>query len=534
MTLTVCVGSSGSGKTTFLNDVHKSHSCTYIRQYHNLRPYIAVSAIPNFDPTKLPYWDIYIKEKKDKSIIVGGTIAGQFMAGLSGGQRKLLLFELIFQRTDTQDNLLIVLDEPFAGVTDDFIPFIVGRLNEMRKKHNVLLVTNDHVDTLKKMADNTVTVSAIDRSKVTINGRLGVDRDLALLAMSIGDDYQISTNNKDLEFFCSVEFSKFGGIPNVAIFAVFAYGIFLLMFWDSRPGSEALVLVASGIISFFTANPYFLQLVDWRIFMVEEAEALLHSSKSMNKNLKTCLTLFLLFVVSTIQYGCLEAVIGTLSGADFFFAILFDNLSLLVMMLLLGLYTNLPDQAVQILGSMPFLFMIFFSTTFSPGAGVKGLKELRYLFSRFYLWCMLPNDVVQMEGCPESNTLLYLVLASLFVPSLFALYKLISGLHKKNNREKSKSSKRESMKSLQFAELQFELFGEKALKNLKKSGSEHNLDALAATITGTKNTLVEKETVDISDEVGEGFDDFMSYMNGSDSKNVVKPSIMKVTADEKV
>ena len=117
MTLTVCVGSSGSGKTTFLNDVHKSHKCTYIRQYHNLRPFIAVSAIPNFDPTKLPYWDIYMTEKKAHNIIVGGTIAGQFMAGLSGGQRKLLLFELIFQRTLQQDNLLIVLDEPFAGVT---------------------------------------------------------------------------------------------------------------------------------------------------------------------------------------------------------------------------------------------------------------------------------------------------------------------------------------------------------------------------------------------------------------------------------
>ena len=117
MTLTVCVGSSGSGKTTFLNDVHKSHKCTYIRQYHNLRPFIAVSAIPSFEPTKLPYWDIYMEEKKAHNIIVGGTIAGQFMAGLSGGQRKLLLFELIFQRTLQQDNLLIVLDEPFAGVT---------------------------------------------------------------------------------------------------------------------------------------------------------------------------------------------------------------------------------------------------------------------------------------------------------------------------------------------------------------------------------------------------------------------------------
>jgi hypothetical protein len=226
------------------------------------------------------------------------------MPGLSGGQRKLLLFELIFQRTASQENLLIVLDEPFAGVTgeyvalnfyllydylyvklnsnvsqhltDDFVPFIVGRLNEMRKKHNILLVTNDHVDTLKQMADNTVTVSAIDRSKVRINDMEGVDRELALLAMVIGDDYKQQRSDGDLQFFVDVEFSKNGGIPFIAGFGVFAWSLFLLMFWNSQPGSEALVLVAAGIISFFIANPYFLQLCDWRIFMIEEAEALLH------------------------------------------------------------------------------------------------------------------------------------------------------------------------------------------------------------------------------------------------------------------
>lgn len=299
------------------------------------------------------------------------------MAGLSGGQRKLLLFELICQRTASQDNLLIVLDEPFAGVTDDFVPFIVERLNQMRIKHNILLVTNDHVETLKKMADNTVTVSAIDRTKVVVNGKKGVDRELALIAMSIGDDYKHSTNNSDVQFFTSVEFSKNGGILNVFGFAVFAFGLFLLMFWDSSPGSEALVLIAAGMVSFFTANPYFLQLSDWRVYMIEEAEALLHSSKTMNKSLKTCLTLSLLFIISCVQFGCIAAVLGTLSSAEFFFGMLFDNLSLLVSMLLLGLYTNLPDQGVQILGSMPFLLMIFFSTTFSPGAGVKGVKALR-------------------------------------------------------------------------------------------------------------------------------------------------------------
>ena len=102
MTLTVVVGSSGSGKTTFLNDVHTLNKCTYVRQYHNLRPYVPVSKIPNFDPTKLPFWNLYSDEKSDSynpNILVGGTMAGEFTAGLSGGQRKLLLFELVKQRT---------------------------------------------------------------------------------------------------------------------------------------------------------------------------------------------------------------------------------------------------------------------------------------------------------------------------------------------------------------------------------------------------------------------------------------------------
>jgi hypothetical protein len=138
MTLTVVVGASGSGKTTFLNDgtwlrlfptsdttikalnpcslcvrfcacaatVAKQHQCTYIRQYHGIRPYIAISKIPRFDSTKLrklhflrryliciadhgavdsflahkitAYWSIYEREKTASTIKAGGTMAGNF------------------------------------------------------------------------------------------------------------------------------------------------------------------------------------------------------------------------------------------------------------------------------------------------------------------------------------------------------------------------------------------------------------------------------------------------------------------------
>jgi hypothetical protein len=195
-----------------------------------------------------------------------------------------------------------------AGVTDDFVSFIVERLNEMRnKKHNVLLVTNDHVDTLKKMADNTITVSAINRGIVKINQ--------TILAMSIGDGYKPTVNGGDLLFFGRVEFSMNGGIPSLAIYALLMYGLFLLTFWSSQPGSEAFILIAAEMISFYVVHQYVLQLVAWRVYMVEEAEALMHCSKNMNKLLKAILMLLVMFVVACIQFSCMLAVTQGLLGS---------------------------------------------------------------------------------------------------------------------------------------------------------------------------------------------------------------------------
>ena len=98
-----------------------------------------MSRIPNFDPTQLPFWDIYVNEGKDSSILVGGQMGSESFAGLSGGQRKMLLFELIYQRTAGATGLLLVFDEPFAGITDDFVPYIEERLTALRQNHNVLV-----------------------------------------------------------------------------------------------------------------------------------------------------------------------------------------------------------------------------------------------------------------------------------------------------------------------------------------------------------------------------------------------------------
>ena len=457
------------------------------------------------------------------------------MAGLSGGQRKILLFELISQRTVLQENLLIILDEPFAGVTDDFVPFIVGRLNEMRVKHNVLLVTNDHVETLKLMADNIITVSAIDRGKVRINRmHEGVDRDLAILAMAIGDNYKHEVNSEDLLFFGRVELSKNGGIPTVAMFSVFMYGLFTLTFWGSKPGSEAFILVAAEIISFHIVHPYVLQLVDWRIYMIEEAEALMHSSKNTNKLLKAMLMLFVVFVVACIQFSCMFAVtLGYLTGVDFFFAVLFDNLSQLIPLILLGLYSDLPDQAVQVLGQLPWLLMIFFSTTFSPGAGIVGIKELRYLFSRYYLWCMLPDEN-EMEGCPENNTLLYLILSSLFLPCLFATWKLSQAFYDHLRQVKKTSSQRKSMQSTGFAELQLELFGEKALNKLKQFVSKELLELtyrLYRDRSTAEDSSNDGNTSDEKEDTGE--DTYISDLRAYDGDGPIPPPrLLSVTTGE--
>jgi hypothetical protein len=240
-----------------------------------VRPYITVSKIPNFDPTRLPYWDTYVKEGKDKTIKVGGTMAGEFTAGLSGGQRKLLLFELICQRSAGQMDLLLVLDEPFAGVTDDFVPFIINRLNELRQNHNILLVTNDHVEALKAMADNTITVSSIDRSTVQVNGTMKADREKAILALSVGDEYVYKATSADLKFFFDVEVANNGALLGVGGFTTFVFALFLASFWNSSQDNSGLIVVAASMISFFCVNPYLLALLDWRHYISEEAEALL-------------------------------------------------------------------------------------------------------------------------------------------------------------------------------------------------------------------------------------------------------------------
>jgi hypothetical protein len=150
------------------------------------------------------------------------------------------------------------------------------------------------------MADNTIIVSAIDRSKVQVNVLNGVDREKCILALSVGDEYQHLNSSADLKFFFDIVVAYNGALLGVAAFTVFAYGLFLASFWESSSTQGALIIVAASIIAFFCLNPYLLALVDWRNFMSEEAEALLHSSNTTNKALKSMLTLTLILIVSLV------------------------------------------------------------------------------------------------------------------------------------------------------------------------------------------------------------------------------------------
>lgn len=425
MPLFVIIGSSGSGKTTFLEDVFKLNKCCYLRQYHKLRPYIMVSQLPNFDPSQLPYWSLYNQKslasgESNKSykpnIQVGGTIGADVVPGLSGGQRKMMFFELVKQRTENLSGLLIAMDEPFTGVTDDFLPFIVSGLTKLRAKHNVVTVTNDHVKSLTQMADHIFTVSATNRTQVAVNGNQ-FDREVVVHALALGAKYPAASLDKQAAvFFFRTEVLNNPQILGTLGFSAVMLGLLTLAFQGSKAGSEALILVASNNIGYFAVNPYFLSLPDWRASMAQEAEALLHTSQQMSFILKTLIALTLLTIVSVSSFGLLQTCIDTLRSSTIFGFMFFDSLSLTLPFILFGLYTQLPMQAVQMLASIPFLTMLFFSTTFSPGSGLPGLNDLRFVYVRFYFWCALPIGNT-MESCPPNSDLMG-----------FAVLNAISGL----------------------------------------------------------------------------------------------------------
>ena len=91
--LTVVLGESGAGKTTLIHDVHaQCGGGVIVRQYHAIRPGQFVQELPDLDISRLPF-------EINPGKRVGGSLAtGVVIPGLSGGQRKMLIFEIVYQR----------------------------------------------------------------------------------------------------------------------------------------------------------------------------------------------------------------------------------------------------------------------------------------------------------------------------------------------------------------------------------------------------------------------------------------------------
>ena len=177
--------------------------------------------------------------------------------------------------------------------------------------------------------------------------------------------------------------------------------------------------------------------------------------------LKSLVSLMLLVVITTIAWVCLIAVLDTPVTNDFdmWVAMLFDMASMTLSFICLGLYSTLPLQIVETIALLPFLFMIFFSSTFSPGAGVEGLKGLRFLFSRFYLWCRLPDVAPSMEGCPAKSELTtYTILSGCLGLFLFLVLQSVRALVARARADKEKHKHEEIAQRPEYQQIQAELY----------------------------------------------------------------------------
>jgi hypothetical protein len=98
----------------------------------------------------------------------------------------------------------------------------------------------------------------------------------------------------------------------------------------------------------------------------------------------------------------------------------------------------------------------------SRASAVPVIKELRYLFTRFYMFCMLPGVQDSMEGCPESQAvnLALLCLTGLMTVILFFGYVAIKGCLKSTKKAKVLELRGTLHSDERFQALQQELLAE--------------------------------------------------------------------------
>lgn len=97
------------------------------------------------------------------------------------------------------------------------------------------------------------------------------------------------------------------------------------------------------------------------------------------------------------------------------------------------------------------------------------LKELRYLFPRYYFWCMVPYVQDTMEECPDDDIIiLYLVLSTF--TGVFILFVVLLAVHLRENTQRKHQASRHDdiMKKDGFHNLQAKIHGRERLKRLRK------------------------------------------------------------------
>jgi len=103
---------------------------------------------------------------------IGGTIIdGLVVKGLSGGQRKLFISShLDLVVTKSSAPLMIVADEPFAGVTSNYVYFMTDMIQKWKMKgHTVLVIDNDHHEHTTTMGWTPIKID--QRRVVSVNGQ---------------------------------------------------------------------------------------------------------------------------------------------------------------------------------------------------------------------------------------------------------------------------------------------------------------------------------------------------------------------------
>lgn len=186
----------------------------------------------------------------------------------------------------------------------------------------------------------------------------------------------------------------------------------------------------------------------------------------------------MVLILSILEFIVVNAVTnGLFLEFKYWLAMLCDMSSLALPFVCLGLFTRLPFSSVSILGSSPFLLMMFFSTAFSPGAGVRGLNDLRYLFPRFYYWCILPGSgpgsvSSRMQGCPANNLIyLYLILTAFVGVFIFFCFLGFYHLYTVASLRKHKQKQAQRIDQDYLREVQVELYGENALRRFQHRDS---------------------------------------------------------------